>query len=94
MKKQKPSKLRYKAMLEDVKKRVYYALYTKNYDNPYCPLDKRYDRFEKQLKHTLAIDREFNDMCEFMGTNVESFARRVHHDPGPVRSLDELAKLI
>ena len=52
----KPSALRYKAMQEDVRKRVWYAFYTKNHATPYPADDKRHARITRELYRTLAID--------------------------------------
>ena len=86
----KPSTLRYKAMLEDVRKRVWYAVSSKNYTNPYENDDKRRARFTKQLAHTLWMDSEFEDTCAMMNTDTSQWTRRIHPNPGPVRPLAEL----
>ena len=86
----KPSALRYKAMLEDVRKRVWYAFSTNNHTNPYEPEDKRHDRFTKELYRTLIIDSDFEDTCDVMGSDTSQWTRRVHPNPGPVRPISEL----
>ena len=82
----KPSALRYKAMQEDVRKRVWYAFSTKNHINPYEPEDKRHHRFIKELYRTLSIDSYFEDM----GSDTSQWTRRVHPNPGPVLPISEL----
>ena len=85
----KPSALRYKAMQEDVRKRVWYAFYTKNHANPYQADDKRHARFTRELYRTLAIDDDFEDTCQAMGADTSRWVRRVHPDPGPVKPIEE-----
>lgn len=86
----KPSTLRYKAMLEDVRKRVLYAFATQNHVNPYALEDKRHARFSRELNRTLWVDGDFEDMCDVMGTDTSQWTRRVHPNPGPVRPIAEL----
>lgn len=86
----KPSALRYKAMQEDVRKRVWYAFYTKNHVNPYPVEDKRHARFTRELHRTLAIDDDFEDTCQAMGADTGQWVRRAHPNPGPVRPIEEL----
>lgn len=86
----KPSKLRYKAMLEDVRKRVWYALSSKNHENPYSVDDKRHDRFTRELYRARAVDNDFEDTCAMMGADTSQWTQRVHPNPGPVRPIAEL----
>ena len=86
----RPSRLRYKAMLEDVTKRVWYAFSTGNHANPYDKNDKRHDRFTRELHRVSHVDSDFEDMCSAMGTDTRSFTRRVHPYPGPVIALADL----
>ena len=86
----KPSALRSKAMQEDVRKRVWHALLTKNHINPYETEDKRHDRFTKEMHRTLSIDCAFEDMCDAMGSDTSQWTRPVHPNPGPVVSILEL----
>lgn len=88
--KTKPSALRYKAMQEDVRKRVWYAFSSKNYENPYPVDDKRHARFTRELHLTLAVDSDFEDTCAMMGADTLQWTRRVHPNPGPVRPIAEL----
>lgn len=90
MSKGKGATARYKAMLADVKQRVYYALYVKRLDNPYPVEDKRHERFDRQLAHAQRMDADFDEMCEVMGDDKSRYHLRHHPDPGPVLSLDEL----
>lgn len=83
---------RYKAMLEDVRTRVYHALYVGRLDNPYPVDDKRHDRFARQLAHAQRMDAEFDDMCEVMGDDKSRYQKRHYTDPGPVLSLDDLGQ--
>ena len=86
----KPSTLRYKAMQEDVRKRVLYAFSTKQHANPYDTEDKRHERFDRELLRTLAIDSDFEDMCDVMGADTGQWTRRVHPNPGPVKAIADL----
>lgn len=86
----KPSALRYKAMQEDVRKRVWYAFCTRNHTNPYPADDKRHARFTRELYRTLSIDEEFEDTCQAMGADTSQWVRRVHPNPGPVKPIDQL----
>lgn len=86
----RPSKRRYKAMLEDVSKRVRYATYSGDHTNPYPVDDKRHDRFTRELYRWLAIDADFHDMCDLMGTDTSGWQKRVHPKPGPVVPLERL----
>lgn len=86
----KPSTLRYKAMQEDVRKRVWYAFSTKQHTNPYDAEDKRHARFARELNRTLAIDEDFEDMCDVMGADTSQWTRRVHPNPGPVKAIADL----
>jgi hypothetical protein len=86
----KPSKRRYKAMLEDVAKRVRYAVYVGDRTNPYEADDKRHDRFTRELFRALAAQDDFNDMCDIMGTDTSGWTKRVHPKPGPVVPLERL----
>ncbi len=87
----KPSALRYRAMLEDVRKRAYYALYSGDHTNPYPEDDKRHTRFTKTLFQVLRLDDDFEDMCDIMGTDTSQLVKRVHPHPGPVVPLAQLA---
>lgn len=85
-----PSRRRYRAMLEDVKKRVLYALYSGKLDNPYPPDDKRFDRFRRQLHQQMQVAADFDEMCGAMGTDTRQWTLRKHPDPGPVRPVEQL----
>jgi hypothetical protein len=87
----KPSTLRYRAMLADVRQRVLFAFSTKNYVNPYDVEDKRHSRFSSGLARTLAVDSDFEDMCQAMGSDTSQWTPRVHPDPGPVVAVEDLA---
>jgi hypothetical protein len=86
----RPSKRRYKAMLEDVAKRVRYAIYSGDDANPYPADDKRYERFAKQLVHARWMDADFRDMCEITGTDTSGWKLRHHPKPGPVVPMERL----
>lgn len=86
----KPSAVRYRAMLADVEKRAYYALYSGDFTNPYAEDDKRHTRFTKKLLQVRCIDDDFEDMCTLMGTGTSQFVKRVHPHPGPVIPLGQL----
>ena len=86
----KPSSLRYKAMQEDVRKRVLYAFSTKQHANPYDADDKRHARFTRELFRTLAVDDDFEDMCAARGADTSQWTRRVHPNPGPVKAIANL----
>lgn len=90
----KPSTLRYKAMLEDVRKRVLYAFSTKCHMNPYDTEDKRHPRFTRELNRTLGIDYEFEDTCEIMDTDTSQWVRRQHPNPGPVWPIASLVRTV
>lgn len=86
----RPSKRRYKAMLEDVAKRVQYAVYSGDDANPYPTDDKRHERFTKQLVHARWAASEFQDLCEDMGTDTSGWKLRHHPEPGPVVPMERL----
>lgn len=87
---QRPARRRYLAMLEDVEKRVWYALSNNKLDNPYPADDKRHDRFKRKLHSVMRIDDDFHEMCDDMGMDTSTWHKRIHPWPGPVRPLAEL----
>jgi hypothetical protein len=85
-----PSRRRYRALLEDVEKRVAYALYSGKLDNPYEAADKRFERFTRRLRDRQFVAAELAEMCEVMGTDTRLWQLRKYPDPGPVKPLEQL----
>jgi hypothetical protein len=90
MPKGKGSKARYRAMLEDVEKRAWYALSSGDHANPYAEDDKRHARFVKKLLHIRRVDSDFEDMCDAHGCDTSAWTKRQHPHPGPVVPLAQL----
>lgn len=87
----KRSSARYRAMLEDVKRRAWYAFSSGDHTNPYAEDDKRHPRFIKALHHIRIVDDDFEDMCAVQGCDTSTWQKRVHPWPGPVVPLGQLA---
>ncbi len=83
----KASTARYRAMLEDVEKRVSYAFYIGNHKNPYSPEDKRFPRFQKEMNRILIIDANFRDIHEAYGGDPNDLQKRKVNNPGPVKPI-------
>lgn len=87
----KGSKARYKAMQEDVTRRVMYAFSSADHKNPYPEDDKRHARFRRELYRTISVDDDFEEMCEVHGCDTSKWTRRKYSKPGPVVPLANLA---
>lgn len=87
----KRSKARYKAMLEDVKRRAWYAFSSGDHANPYAEDDPRHPRFVKELLRVRCVDDDFEEMCAIHGCDTSTWQKRVHPKPGPVVPMDQLA---
>lgn len=84
------SKLRRKAISQDVERRAWYAFSSGNRDNPYPQDDKRHALFASKLAHIEFVDHEVEAMNEAYGCDTSTWARRQHPNPGPVRPIEQL----
>jgi len=87
----KRSKARYRAMLEDVKRRAWYAFSSGDDANPYEAEDPRFPRFSFELQRIRFVDRDFEEMCEIHGCDTDQWQKRVYPKPGPVVPMAQLA---
>ena len=84
------SKLRRKAIAQDVERRAWYAFSSGNRENPYPNDDKRYGLFEAKLRQIEWTDKEFESMNEAYGCDSSTWTKRKHPNPGPVRPIEQL----
>lgn len=84
------SKLRRKAIAQDVERRAWYAFSSGNQENPYPQDDKRHALFTVKLLNIEATDRDFESLCEAHGCDTQTWNKRKHPQPGPVWPIEQL----
>ena len=67
-------------LIKAMEPHIQYALYSKDFTNPYEKDDRRYNWFTKELYKQAQIRAMFDDMVEDMGGN-EGWTKRVWHKP-------------